>query len=547
MEAFPKDGSLNVPTDVKPYFQFAQNVDRSSFMQAISITPYMSGQVKYDWSGYDEVQVQPPEKLRENTTYVVTLAKDLKTMRGGTLTSPFQIVFSTGASIDSGIISGKVYPSFQPGGKPDLTGVYLFAYDLSKHHLDTLDLTKNRPDYLTQPGKGGEFEFRALAIGQTYRIIAVADEFHNKMYVHTADDYGVAGNDIELHSHRAVGVTIRMSPKVDTSKPILQDVEVRDAHHLRATFSEPIDTGGINEASFSLRENGKKDIQTLVSAYRENPDKKPAVVTLLTFDPLERAKEYSLEANPMSISDKQGNIISDTGMRVNFVVPEARPDTFPAPRLLSSSILDSIKDVDQKLRLKLRFSDVVLTSVFDSALKLATDKNDPIQIEVISTEGNYIYAISKDSLKSNSWYILTLAGKEISSPLSEYFDKIKDTVFTFHFKTRDLEETGVVKGTVTFNDTLFNPAEHRIGVEITDAGSNFSQRIVLSEGRNNFSFPHVPRGKYKVHAWLTSDPEGSYDGGSIKPFRFAMPSGEYSEEIDVRPRWTVENVNIDLR
>jgi hypothetical protein len=229
------------------------------------------------------------------------------------------------------------------------------------------------------------------------------------------------------------------------------------------------------------------------------------------------------------------------------VVPEARPDTFAAPRLVSSSILDSVKDVDLKLHLKLRFSDVVLTSVFDSALKLTTDKNDPVEIEVTSSEDNSIYAISKDSLKGTSWYILTLAGKRISSPLSEYFDKIKDTVFTFHFRTRDLEETGVVKGTVTFNDTLFNPAEHRIGIEITDAGLNFSQRIVLSEGRNNFLFPHVPRGKYKVHAWLTSDPEGSYDGGSIKPFRFAMPSGEYSEEIDVRPRWTVENVNIDLR
>ena len=53
----PHQRQLNVPKDTKLHFIFKKNIDRTSFMTALSVIPYMSGVVKYNWSGYDEVEV----------------------------------------------------------------------------------------------------------------------------------------------------------------------------------------------------------------------------------------------------------------------------------------------------------------------------------------------------------------------------------------------------------------------------------------------------------------------------------------------------------
>jgi hypothetical protein len=46
---------------------------------------------------------------------------------------------------------------------------------------------------------------------------------------------------------------------------------------------------------------------------------------------------------------------------------------------------------------------------------------------------------------------------------------------------------------------------------------------------------------------LTNRADGAYEGGKPIPLQFALPSGDYSDLIDVRPKWTVEHVDITLR
>src|ERR1035437_5435098 len=95
----PHDRQLNVKRDAKIYFRFDRDVDKASFAQAFSIQPYLNGQVTYRWSGYDEVTVKLPEKLRDSTTYTVQLSRDLKSQRGNNIALPIRITFSTGPFI----------------------------------------------------------------------------------------------------------------------------------------------------------------------------------------------------------------------------------------------------------------------------------------------------------------------------------------------------------------------------------------------------------------------------------------------------------------
>src|ERR1035441_1360259 len=54
---FPAHRAVNVPTDTRLYFHFERDVDKPSFEQAFSITPYLTGTPKFHWSGHDEVYV----------------------------------------------------------------------------------------------------------------------------------------------------------------------------------------------------------------------------------------------------------------------------------------------------------------------------------------------------------------------------------------------------------------------------------------------------------------------------------------------------------
>jgi polyisoprenoid-binding protein YceI len=542
----PAQGMTNVPRKTTLHFEFAQDIDRTSFGSAITITPYMSGVVKYDWSGYDEVDVILPDSLRENTTYVVTLSRDLKTLRGGTLGTPTQITFSTGNIIDSGIITGRVLPSFKSTEKSDLGGVFVFAYDISKRNTDTLNMSHTRPDYITQPDKDGNFTLRALADGNTYRIIGVVDEFRNRLYDHTIDDYAVATSDVKLDKPTVSNIWMRLARKFDTTKPVLQEIEVRDAYHFRAIFSEAIDSNAVNIEMYSLRSNDNNGIETMTSVFRENPEKKPNVITFETYAPLYKNKSYHFIIKPSLVSDMRGNFISDTTASITFTVPETTVDTFSLPKFIGASIPDSSFDVSRKLNILLRFTNPIAEG-FEKGITVSDSSGKTFPFTLTRIDGVLFHLTTNDSLDNAKWYTLELRTSDARSPINGNITGYHDTTHRIRFKTTDNVETGNITGTVNFNDTLYDPANYRIVVDLLNIATGQQTRSVLPEGKKSFTLSTLPRGKYKVRAYLTAHPNNLFESGTVTPFQFSMPSGEYESEIDIRPRWSVDNVNFDLK
>ena len=56
-----------------------------------------------------EIQIELPDNLLEDQTYVISISSKLKDERGVFLDKTKQIAFSTGAIIDNGKMEGKVY------------------------------------------------------------------------------------------------------------------------------------------------------------------------------------------------------------------------------------------------------------------------------------------------------------------------------------------------------------------------------------------------------------------------------------------------------
>jgi hypothetical protein len=542
----PHQRQLNVQRDTKLHFIFKKNIDRTSFISALSVTPYLSGIVKYDWSGYDEVTVILPEQLRENSTYVVSLSKDLKTRRNGVLTDPIQIVFSTGSIIDTGHITGTMLAPLNPGAPTDLSNISIFAYDISERSLDTLRFDKTRPDFITQPNSKGFFEFKAMRVGHSYRMFALIDEFRNKVFDPGIDAFGVPNKDVILKTPEVTDIHIRMSPKSDSVKPQLQDAEITDAYHVRARFSEAMDSATARPEIFIIKDTLGKG-NPVLSAYRENIEKRPGVVTLLTSLPLLREKNYLLEIVKNLAHDLAGNPVSDSVFSTHFSSETIR-DTFPPPRFAGYEFSDSTRGVAQAFTTELHFTDAIDTSGIRNGLHLTDSIGKEKMLLFQWIDGTKLRIHTGENLLPNAFYKLTLAGKLVQSPLPAYSSKVKDSIYQFRFFTGDEREFGTISGEISMPDSLMKiDSSMKITIQLLTSDGVTFRSVTLPPSTHAFIFDRVPRGKYRVRGWLSANASGKYDAGSVIPFRFGAPSGDYPDLIDVRPRWTVEKVNFEIR
>src|SRR5690606_15735372 len=99
VEVFPADGTTNFDED---YFEigFSEYVDKRSVQDAIFISPAIEGEIEYDWSG-KYLRVNFSQKLKDNTTYVVTIGTDVADLNNkNRMSEAFIFTFSTGNEID---------------------------------------------------------------------------------------------------------------------------------------------------------------------------------------------------------------------------------------------------------------------------------------------------------------------------------------------------------------------------------------------------------------------------------------------------------------
>ena len=536
----PYNRQINVPVNTHIMFRFDRDVDRASFIQAFSITPYLIGIPKYRWSGNDQVTVELSERLRDSTTYTVQLSRDLKSRRNNILPSPIRITFSTGPAIDTGSLSGFLLPPFI-GQAIKASNVYILAYDISIRNRDTLNFTQTPPDMLTQPNDQGIWQFLAMKVGHRYRVRAIGDVYRNHVYDPGVDAFGVPAGDATLDSTIKSNFYIRMSPATDTVNPTLQDVEVIDSFHVRAHFSEAIDSNDVRVTNFTLSNT------SLIAAFRENPEKRPGQVTLLTNTPLVANHEYTLSVTRESVHDLAMNPVSDSAYKVTFSAPSViRGAT--GPKIPAIGMTDSLRDVSVTPSIPLTFSDVVDRTAIEHSITLTDTAKRIVPIAFRWYDDAKVYFKPVDSLMSNMFYTVTFQTGNIHSPVTLIAHDVKDTVLHFHFQTTNVRDFGRISGDIVVEDSFFvqNPMGALV-VQAFNTGTSEMRPVVLKHGEKHFSFDQLPSGNYRVRAFFSRDGKAVYDPGSVQPWRFGVPTGDFPKELEVRPRWETKQVNFEVR
>jgi hypothetical protein len=518
--------------DTKIVLEFDEYVDRRSVQESIFISPYL-GELEFDWSGR-EVEIRFSEPLHENRTYVVNIGTDVVDLNNrNRMAQAFTLAFSTGDVIDKGMIEGKVFGATS-NDSPE--GVMIFAYLLTPDNPDTLNPRTTKPDYITQTGQQGNFALRHLLLG-TYRLLAVRDEYRNLLYDPQVDEYGVPAFDIHLSVRDTVcrNVTLRLA-KDDTTAPRLLTATSLDRTHLLVEFSEAIDTASVATQHFSLRDTAS---HTALSVRAAAPILSKPTTVLLVTEPLQSAHGYRLTAE--QIRDAAGNVVHPLARSVSFTAASA-PDT-SRPTLASCSLSDSTRGVPLEPTFLLTFSDILEKSSVEHAISVrdSTGTNAPFVLNWVNAMG--VELRFSPPLMSKRWYVVAvdLARLKNLNGVSG-----ASALRTYRFETLDIETLSSIEGTALDRHPSDTTGAIVLTAERLGVGSQHAYTVQLPKP-GAFALRGLPEGKYLLRAYRDRNGNGVYDAGRPVPFvpseRFAV----YPDTLQLRARWPLEGVLMELK
>jgi hypothetical protein len=115
-----------------------------------------------------DVIVTIKDTLEPNTTYSLDFGTSIRDLNEGNVFRNFRYIFSTGTTIDTLELGGRVLVA--ETGKADSTLIVMLH-----RNLDDSAVVKDRPRYVARVDTAGYFRFRNIA-GGTYKMYALKDE-----------------------------------------------------------------------------------------------------------------------------------------------------------------------------------------------------------------------------------------------------------------------------------------------------------------------------------------------------------------------------------
>ena len=533
IEFYPADGTTNYAED---YFKigFSEYVDKRSTQDAIFISPAIEGEIEYGWSG-KYLRVYFPAKLREKTTYVITIGTDVADYNNkNRMAQAFIFTFSTGNEIDRRVVTGKVYDEKSED-------VMIFAYRIDPALRDKVnDTTGNplryKPDYISQAGKKGEYKLMGLAAGK-YRIFAVEDKYRDLLFQPEQDRIGIPFNETVLAESDTLyeGLDFFLT-SADTTAPRLISAIMTDEMHVLVNLSEEFDLHDgkagstiIVKDNFHFIDSASGKITLPLYAYKGNT-KATEFVLVVT-------EKFPASANLFVIADtlrdREGNIYQGdfTSVTLGSVADTSKPKLFKTIPPGGSNKADFLNQ-----DFYFFFDDAFNREDVKTGISLTDTLGRGVKFNTLFPDDASLVVTPSQKLEPQKDYIIKIDLSKFKDAAGNSYD----SVYQYKFKTiNGLDFTGVT-------GTILNAYFSKNPVLVLDGTGREKKTYKKPVNKNNFSFERVEAGKYFLWCFYDADSSGTYSYGSSNPFQ---PSEEflfYSDTLNLKPRWTVTDVNFIL-
>lgn len=514
----PVDGTLNFRGD-EVSVEFSEYMQEGSMSSLVVITPIPSRTPEFDWSGR-ELTIAFQEPLLANRTYAITLAAGLTDLGspGNRLGQPYTLRFSTGSTIDSGVVRGRVLGV-------ERRRAFVFAYAIAPGAPDTLRPDSVRPEFIAPVADDGTFALEALPPGRL-RLLAVTDEYGDQLFTPGIDALGIASADVTVDSAYTPvgGAIIRLAPApADLTTPALYSARSLSVTSTELRFNEPIDTASIEPGRIVIESGGVA--ATIREVWRSSTNWLALVVA---HEPLS-GNQGSVRVT--ALRDTAGNVIVDTMGTATFALTGPLDTLGPSVALLS---VDSVRAYSFPDSIAIGFDEAVRTGNLAGAVVLRDTLGRTLRFGLrrISAAGFLAYPI--DTLAGASRGTLELdLGR-----FSDLDGNRRDSVARIRVAVGPVRQSGTISGTLV--DTASPGAQHVVVAQLV--GSTRTFRRTLRSGA--WELAEVPEGEYRISAFRDDNGNGRYDYGGMNPFRAPEMLVEWEGTIRVRPRWATAKVDL---
>ncbi len=495
--------------------RFDKYMNHRSVESATYFPPFGGRELSFDWSGKDFI-IRVNKKMRADQTYILTIGAPALDQRNNTLGRAFNLVFSTGAHVDTGTVSGKVYS--------DKAQPYTVSAFPVTSKIDTLRPFLSVAQYVTQSDDSGSYFLQGLADGE-YRLICFNDDMRNFTYAPQADMYSSATQDISISAaKREIDGVNFITTTEDTTPPQLYSADLTKNGSLLLKFSEPIDSGSIKPDYFVLSDSITTKRVPIAFATRMESEKQEVV--LVPVRKLPNGRTFLISAVD-SVKDLQLNPVSLRNDTVSFTTDSATVDV---PGYLFN-FKDSTFSV---LTYDTLFCQILPTGADIDSFSVKVTLNDSLgksHPEFVHHVAPSIYTVTTSDLNSLEWYSLKLAYKYSTAGIT------KDSSVIKHFRTVDFATLGELDGKVTDAPR----GRNIVVVAIERSGKRF---YTLAKPDGSFVLNRLPAAEYSVRAYVQHPPEMIHYSGKSFPYQFADPFAVYPETVKVRARWATEGVAV---
>ena len=519
VSSLPTNGATDVAIDNVVTIEFSEPIVKPAKKKIVYISPRPQKDPKVKVKS-NQIKIIFADSFQVDQTYIISLSGSIEDLRRNKLDTGTVIAFSTGATIDSGKISGTVLMK-EKGQSGILVGLYTEESIVDQSALDSL-----YPLYVTETNSLGSFSFSYLPSMQ-YRLIAFSDKNRNERFNSKIEPYALTDRTIDLSTSLQFDDLLMSLLQQDTVKPQIISARFSADRIMKLRLSKQIDMTLLNQFPANLRLISLDNITTYPAKFLIGSDEAMASQIDCYFEGLNEGF-YNLELTYQTDIDS---------LRYDSLEIIFAEDTRP-PQIISftpDSLPKYVSDIDIRIEFDEPINNLKLTEETFSVWDMSDNK-----LTLITTANNpTFYSFTCLGIK---------AGKQYRFELTEFdiFDMndnpLGDSLTTYRFSTFDPDSLGSVSGKVIIvNDKLRHDP---FLLTFEKVGSNQTQSLTVE--RSDFRLD-LPAGKYLLKGFIDSNMNDKYDHGTLFPFTLAETKAVYSDTVQIRARFETTEVLFEIR
>jgi uncharacterized protein (DUF2141 family) len=459
--------------------------------QLIISPPLSSSQYKvYPVTGASKkVTLKLLDSLLDNTTYTFNFGESITDFNESNPSSYLTYTLSTGATIDSLFIEGRVTDGFE---RETERYISLQLYPVDSIYKDSVIFTE-KPLYVTSTLDTTIFRFQNLRAGK-YAIIALEDKAGNYFFDQNIDKIGFIDRLIELPQDSILDFRMfQEKANFFWDKPYFIN-----EHHIALAYY-----GEREEEPYKMVSQVPESFESLVTQNRETD----------TLDYWFRGAELDSLQFEFNIKD------SLQIKTVYFKNPT--PDSLVVDKNTSGSLR-----LLEKFELK---TNLPITEVNSEQVKVTNIDTLPVPAS-LKIQENYDRITVDFKIIPNDRYEITL----LPNALIDFWGNTNDTL-VYRTSTKKIEDYGNIFLRVQ------HQSPHPYIIELLKGDEVFRRYDTLLEG-GNYSFKLLDAAKYRIRLIEDANQNKKWDTGNylekIQPEQVIY----YWKEIDVRANWDMNEI-----